>query len=112
MSWSSVEMRVIQWAEARKIIPGTDPGDQLIQAMKHLDKLCDAEAKKQHDDIQDALGDALVALVNYCALHDVDMTQCLKQAYKRLPRNNDVEHEHCLKVERSAQQLVDVKDDA
>ena len=33
MSYAHVEMRIIQWAEARKIIPNSPPEVQLLKAM-------------------------------------------------------------------------------
>ena len=84
MSWSNVEMKVIQWAEARRIIPNATPVSQLLKAVSEMGELADAEGKQDKEAIVDAVGDVLVCLINYCALRDLDMTQCLASAYEQI----------------------------
>jgi len=84
MSWSKYELDVIRWAEARKIIPNATPVSQLLKAVSEMGELCDAEGKQDHAAIQDAVGDVLVCLINYCALRDLDMTRCLSFAYEQI----------------------------
>ena len=84
MSWSKYEMLVLQWAEARRIIPNAKPVSQLLKAVSEMGELCDAEGKKDKAAIIDAVGDVLVCLINYCALHDLDMTDCLASAYNQI----------------------------
>lgn len=84
MSWSKYEMLVLQWAEARRIIPNATPLSQLLKAVSEMGELCDAEGKKDKAAIIDAVGDVLVCLINYCALHDLDMTDCLASAYMQI----------------------------
>jgi len=81
MSYASVEMQIVQWAEARKIIPNSSPEIQLLKAMSELGELADATIKKDRDGITDGIGDVMVCLVNYCALQDVDLVTCMKFAY-------------------------------
>ena len=42
MSYAEVEMKVIQWSEARKIIPNSTPIAQWKKAAEELDELRDA----------------------------------------------------------------------
>lgn len=83
-SYREMEMRVIQWAEARRIIPNATPVSQLLKAVSEMGELCDAEGKRDLDAIKDAVGDVLVCLINYCALRDIDMVQCLADAYDQI----------------------------
>ena len=84
MSYSSVEMEIIQWAEARKIIPNSSPETQLLKAVSELGELADATIKKERDKIIDGVGDVLICMVNYCALQDIDLVTCMKIAYDEI----------------------------
>ena len=84
MSWSKYELDVIRWAEARKIIPNATPASQLLKAVSEMGELCDAEGKQDQLAIEDAIGDVLVCLINYCALKQLDMTRCLAGAYEQI----------------------------
>jgi len=81
-SYRSLEAEILRWAEARKIIPNAKPYSQLLKAVAEIGELCDAEGKRDIEGIKDAVGDVLVCLINYCALHDIDMiSDCLAPAY-------------------------------
>lgn len=84
MSWSEIELKVLRWAEARRIIPHATPASQLLKAVSEMGELCDAEGKRDRAAIEDAVGDVLVCLINYCALRDIDMTNCLASAYDQI----------------------------
>ena len=83
-SYRELEMRVIQWAEARRIIPNASPVSQLLKAVSEMGELCDAEGKRDMDAIKDAVGDVVVCLINYCALRDIDLVQCLAGAFDEI----------------------------
>ena len=78
------EIHIIRWAEARGIIPHATPASQLLKAVSEMGELCDAEGKRDREAIADAVGDVLVCLINYCALHDLDVTRCLVGAYAQI----------------------------
>lgn len=84
MSFSMVEMEIIRWAEARKIIPNSTPDTQLLKAMSELGELADATIKKDKDGIIDGVGDVMVCLVNYCALQDINLVNCMESAYEQI----------------------------
>ena len=81
MSYADIEMKIIQWSEARKIIPNSTPETQLLKAMSELGELADATIKKDRDEVVDAVGDVMVCLVNYCALQDINLVSCMEIAY-------------------------------
>lgn len=83
-SYSEIEMLVVQWAEARRIIPNATPASQLMKMASEFGELCDAEGKKDMPEIRDAVGDVVVCLINYCALKDIDLVQCLNGAYEQI----------------------------
>lgn len=84
MSYADVELEIVRWAEARKIIPNSTPDTQLLKAMSELGELADATIKKDKAAIIDGVGDVMVCLVNYCALQDIDLVNCMKEAYAEI----------------------------
>lgn len=84
MSFESLEMDVIRWSEARGILPHAKPYTQLLKAFSEMGELADAELKDSDLDREDAIGDILVCLINYCALKDLSMTGSLKLAYEQI----------------------------
>lgn len=84
MSFSEYEIKVLRWAEDRRIIPNATPHSQLLKAVSEIGELADAEGKRDIEAIKDAVGDVVVCLINYCALRDLDLTQCLAGAYEQI----------------------------
>jgi NTP pyrophosphatase (non-canonical NTP hydrolase) len=84
VSYSEVEMKVIQWSEARKIIPNSTPRAQAMKAVEEINELVDALGKDDRVEAIDAIGDTVVCLINVCALLDVDLVNCLKAAYEQI----------------------------
>ena len=84
MSYADVELKIIQWSEARKIIPNSTPEIQLLKAVSELGELADATIKKDRENIIDSVGDVMVCLVNYCALQDINLVDCMKVAYSQI----------------------------
>ena len=84
MSYQEVEIKVIQWGEARKIIPNSPPSTQLLKTLSELGELADATIKNDQAAIVDGVGDVVVTLILYCALQDIDLTKCLESAYKEI----------------------------
>lgn len=83
-SFNEVESEIVRWAEARKIIPNSTPSAQLLKMVSEVGELADAEGKKDIFDIEDAVGDIVVCLINYCALRDISLLKCLNSAYETI----------------------------
>jgi len=84
MSYADVEMKIIQWSEARRIIPNSNPETQLLKAMSELGELADATIKKDREGVVDGVGDVMVCLINYCALQDINLVTCMEAAYSTI----------------------------
>lgn len=84
MSYAETEMNVIQWAEARRIIPNATSQTQLLKTMSELGELADAIIKRDRAGIIDGLGDVLVTLIVVAALEDLDLKECLASAYAEI----------------------------
>lgn len=83
-SYGEAEIAVIRWAEERGIIPNATPASQLLKAVSELGELCDAEGKGNLPGIKDGVGDVVVCLINYCALRDLSLVDCLIEAYAQI----------------------------
>lgn len=84
MNYEMVEINVIRWAEARKIIPRATASSQLMKAVTEMGELVDAELKSDMPEIKDAVGDVIICLINYCALKDISLVKCLEGAYNEI----------------------------
>jgi NTP pyrophosphatase (non-canonical NTP hydrolase) len=84
MSYAEVEMEIVQWAESRKIVPNSTPGTQLLKCMSELGELADATIKNDINNIKDGVGDVMVCLINYCALQDINLVECMYLAYEEI----------------------------
>ncbi len=80
-TYADVEMNIVRWAEARKIIPNSNPQTQLLKAISEMGELADATIKNDKEGIEDGIGDVMVCLIVYCALQDMNLTNCMQVAY-------------------------------
>jgi len=84
MSYADVELQIIRWSEARRIIPNSTPETQLLKAVSEMGELADATIKHDREAVIDAVGDVMVCLVNYCALQDLNLVNCMEVAYDQI----------------------------
>lgn len=76
LAWNEFVENVQQWAEARGIYEHSTPQAQLMKAFSEGGELADALIKGDLEGMQDAVGDAVVCLINYATMHgdgDVDI---------------------------------------
>ena len=83
-TYAALESDIIRWAEARRILPNSTPTAQLLKAVSEMGELADATTKGNREDAMDAVGDVLVCLINYCALQDFNLVDCLELAYNQI----------------------------
>lgn len=83
-SYAELEMKIVQWSEARKIIPNSTPLAQCKKAFEEVNELYEALKMNDHNEAIDAVGDTIVCLINVCALMDVNLTDCLEAAYNQI----------------------------
>lgn len=84
MSYSEIEMKIIQWGEARKIVQNATTLSQAIKTLEETTELLDAINRKNLPDAKDAVGDIVVTLIMVCAVLDIDLVQCLHGAYDEI----------------------------
>ena len=59
MSYADIEMKVIQWGEARGIVQNSTPAAQAVKTQEELDELIDAIRNGDREAMKDAYGDIL-----------------------------------------------------
>lgn len=84
MSYADVEMKVVQWGEARGIVQNSTPYAQALKTKEELEELFEAISKGDREAMADAYGDILVTLIMGCATVDLDLVSCLKGAYQEI----------------------------
>jgi len=84
MSYAQTEMKVIQWAQSRKIIPNASSQVQILKAVSEMGELADELIKGNRDNIKMEFGDVVVALVILAAIEDFDLCQCFDMAYQKI----------------------------
>lgn len=83
-SYREIEIHIIRWAEARRIIPNSTPQAQLLKAFEEMGELASGVGKKNREATIDAVGDVMVCLINMCALLDIDLVRCMEHAYEQI----------------------------
>ena len=83
-SYRELEMKIIQWGEARKIVQNSTPMAQYLKTREEVDELHDAIHTNNREAMIDAYGDILVTLIMGCATADLDLTDCLEHAYNQI----------------------------
>jgi NTP pyrophosphatase (non-canonical NTP hydrolase) len=84
MCFEELEFLVIAWAKERGIFDNPKAYTQLLKAVSEMGELADAEIKNDEAAIQDAVGDVLVCLINYCATRKIGIVDCLESAYNEI----------------------------
>jgi len=84
MSYRELEMKVIQWGEARGIVQNSTPLAQYKKTVEEVWELNDAIQYDDVDAMKDAYGDILVTLIMGCACADIDLVECLELAYNEI----------------------------
>ncbi len=84
MSYANVEMKVIQWGEARQIVQNSTPYAQAKKTQEELYELFEAIEDNDRVAMADAYGDILVTLIMGCATADLDLVECLEGAYNEI----------------------------
>jgi len=84
MSYADIEMKVLQWGEARGIVQHSTPAAQAKKTIEELDELLAAIKAGDLAEMADAYGDILVTLVMGCACADLDLVTCFEGAYNEI----------------------------
>jgi uncharacterized protein YabN with tetrapyrrole methylase and pyrophosphatase domain len=83
-TYNELELLVIEWASKRRIIPNGKPEGQLRKLKEEVIELFNAHNAEDELEMQRELGDVVVTLINFCALKDFTLVDCLKMAYDKI----------------------------
>ena len=83
-SFEELQANVIGWSIDRGIIHHSNARAQLLKAISEIGELADAEAKHELDGIQDAIGDIIVCLINYCHFYGLSIPGCLEMEWNEI----------------------------
>jgi NTP pyrophosphatase (non-canonical NTP hydrolase) len=84
MTFEQIELEIIRWAEARKIIPRSTPQAQLLKTVEELGELVGAVLRNNRAGIKDGLGDVMVTLIIAADLLGTNVRECTELAYKEI----------------------------
>ena len=71
-----------EWAKERGIFDKSTPFDQLLKTHEEVGELIKACYDNDKPAIQDAIGDTMVCLINYCHFIEVDVIDGIKQVFE------------------------------
>ena len=81
---TALENAIIQWADAREITKhGTFDG-QFRKLVEEVGEIGSAYGKDDQAALRDGIGDSFVCLVMICAVLDIPLIECVKQAYDEI----------------------------
>jgi len=81
MNISTLETLVIEWAEARNLIEGSDPKSQFCKLVSEVGELGDNIGKNRIEATKDDVGDCLVVLIILAQQMGYELSEALSVAY-------------------------------
>ena len=84
MSWNELELKVLQWAQDRKILKHSTAMAQAIKTHEEVGELLSALHRLDREEAKDAYGDVLVTLIIGADLAGLSLTDCLAAAYLQI----------------------------
>lgn len=112
--------QVLEWSRQRNIIKGSTPLAQYAKAVSEVGELGDALLKNNKDDVEDAIGDTLVILINLAAMCQTDLSTCLGKAYEQIKdrrgvmfngafvKETDANYDRIIKHVKAEQAQIDI----
>ena len=82
--YTDIELAVLQWAEARRIIPNCTKEAALLKLVSEVGEVADEQVKGNVPAMKLEVGDVMVTLIIFCALHDIDLVDCINLAYDKI----------------------------
>ncbi len=84
MNYQELEHKVYDWGVARGIVQNAKPMGQAIKCLSEVTELIDAVNLGSETKIRDALGDVWVTLVMTAATMDMNLQECMHEAYDQI----------------------------
>ena len=80
----TLEDFVTNWSDARGILKNSSSHMQFLKAVEEMGELARGLAKNRPEEIQDAIGDVVVCLINVAAIEGTSLTECLNHAWREI----------------------------
>ena len=96
-----------QWAKERGIFDKSTPFDQLLKTHEEVGELIKACYDNDKPAIQDAIGDTMICLINYCYFIELDAIKKIKQAVELSLSELDIISQ-VIEVYRSLGRLISI----
>jgi NTP pyrophosphatase (non-canonical NTP hydrolase) len=84
MSYASLEIDIVRWAEARGIVQNSTPMAQAIKTAEEVAELLKATNLGDIKEMRDAYADIMITLIIGAAIADVDLVDCLADSYETI----------------------------
>lgn len=75
--------KVEQWAKD-KGLDQADSSKQMLKTIEEIGEVAAALARKEKDALRDGIGDVVVTLIILAIQNDMDLYECLNQAYNEI----------------------------
>lgn len=72
-----------EWAKEREIYEQLTPFDELLKTHEEVGELIKACYDNNRSAVQDAIGDVMITLINYCYFKEVDFIPIIKKSLRR-----------------------------
>lgn len=96
-----------EWAKERGIFEKSTPFDQLLKTHEEVGELIKACYDNDKPAIQDAIGDTMICLINYCYFIELDAIKKIKQAVELSLSELDIISQ-VIEVYRSLGRLISI----
>jgi len=88
-TWTEIELKVLYWAQERKLINRSGAPKQMIKVMEEVGELAREVLKAdtsptQRVELKDAIGDVLVTIIILTTQLGLDTEDCLLHAYNEI----------------------------
>ncbi|MDQ8319938.1 MazG-like family protein [Enterococcus faecium] len=77
--------KVEQWAKD-KGLDQTDSSKQMLKTIEEIGEVAASLARKDEHGLRDGIGDVVVTLIILAMQNDMDLYECLNQAYNEIKR--------------------------
>lgn len=74
---------VEEWAKEKRL-DKADPEKQMLKVIEEVGEVAAALARNNKNDLRDGIGDVVVTLVILAMQNDMDLYECLNQAYNEI----------------------------
>jgi NTP pyrophosphatase (non-canonical NTP hydrolase) len=84
MGLQTLEENIIDWGNAKGILPNPNPVAQFRKTIEEVEELAVAIDARDEEGVKDAIGDIIVTLIMQAEAWDTNIQECLNTAYDQI----------------------------